>query len=91
MAYSVFFCVKYIFAVRDIVNGANPSDFVEIGDAFLTTQIVTWCVWTLTEAWYVYVCSPIHHSLIHLYVGTRTSRWNGGWLARFMLVFVFWC
>jgi len=54
MAYSVFFVCKYMFALSAILDGANPSNYVGIGRDFLTTQIITWTVWTCTELFYTY-------------------------------------
>ena len=66
MAYSVYFAIAWTYAIMHIVEGADPCDFVHLGDDFLTIQILTWCMWTLTEIFYTYkkveweVVGPIH-------------------------------
>lgn len=66
MAYSVYFAIAWTYAIMNIAEGADPCDFVHLGDYFLTIQILTWCMWTLTEIFYTYkkveweVVGPIH-------------------------------
>ena len=69
MAYLLFFVCQLVLAIRDIVDGAPASNYIRIGDDFLTLQVVTWCVWTLTEIYYTYkgvewgVIGPVHVAL----------------------------
>jgi len=44
MAYSVLFVGKYMFAIRDIVDGAPPSKYIQIGNDWMSIQIATWHV-----------------------------------------------
>ena len=66
MAYSVFFAIRWIFAIMDIAEGASPCDYLNIGYEFLMVQIFTWIMWTFTEIYYTYkqvewgVIGPVH-------------------------------
>jgi hypothetical protein len=44
MSYSVLFVCKYMFAIRNILDGAPPSTYIQIGADWMSVQIATWCV-----------------------------------------------
>jgi hypothetical protein len=66
MAYSVVFVIQLIIAIKNIVEGDDPKNYLYIGDNFLTVQIVTWLMWTFTEIYYTWkqveweLIGPVH-------------------------------
>ena len=67
MAYSLWYVLRLIIAVKSVAEGdSDISSHLHIGDEFLTIQIITWLMWTLTEAYYTWqgveweVIGPVH-------------------------------